>query len=124
MTLMCSSSWNSAGRHPCKVTIESNDLMQFNAHEMAVPVDCADVEVTLRNAGKLPAAVMGHDWVLAKDSFMFGGTTRVAQARKSGFSVGASLQHGQRRAVRLAEHSNSLGAKILPRTARPTRGDG
>jgi len=53
---------------PCKVTIESNDMMQFSTHEITVPADCADVEVTLRHAGKLPAAVMGHDWVLAKDS--------------------------------------------------------
>ena len=55
---------------PCKVTIESNDVMQFSAHEIAVPTDCADVEVTLRHAGQLPAKVMGHDWVLAKDSDM------------------------------------------------------
>lgn len=53
---------------PCKLTIESNDLMQFSARELAVPPDCAQVEVTLRNVGKLPAKVMGHDWVLAKDS--------------------------------------------------------
>ena len=39
---------------PCKVTIESNDVMQFSAHEIAVPTDCA--------------AVMGHDWVLAKEA--------------------------------------------------------
>ena len=55
---------------PCKVTIESNDVMRFSAHEIAVPTDCADVEVTLRHAGQLPAKVMGHDWVLAKDSDM------------------------------------------------------
>ena len=53
---------------PCKITIESNDMMQFNAHELSVPTNCADVEVTLRHAGQLPAKVMGHDWVLAKDS--------------------------------------------------------
>jgi azurin len=53
---------------PCKITIESNDMMQFSAHELAVPTNCADVEVTLRHAGQLPAKVMGHDWVLAKDS--------------------------------------------------------
>jgi azurin len=53
---------------PCSITIESNDMMQFSAHEMTVPADCAAVEVTLRHAGKLPATVMGHDWVLAKDS--------------------------------------------------------
>ena len=55
---------------PCKITIESNDMMQFSAHELAVPTNCAAVEVTLRHAGKLPARVMGHDWVLAKDSDM------------------------------------------------------
>jgi azurin len=57
---------------PCKITIESNDQMQYSAHELAVPSECADVEVTLRHAGKLPAKVMGHDWVLAKDSDMSG----------------------------------------------------
>src|SRR5438874_11736847 len=52
----------------CKVTIDSNDMMQFSAHELTVPGACTDVEVTLRHSGKLPAKVMGHDWVLAKDS--------------------------------------------------------
>ena len=53
---------------PCKLTIESNDLMQFSARELAVPPECSQVEVTLHNVGKLPAKVMGHDWVLARDS--------------------------------------------------------
>jgi azurin len=53
---------------PCKVSIESNDMMQFNVHELAIPADCAEVEVTLHHAGKLASAVMGHDWVLAKES--------------------------------------------------------
>jgi azurin len=55
---------------PCKLAIESNDLMQFNARELTVPPDCAQVELTLRNVGKFPAKVMGHDWVLAKDGDM------------------------------------------------------
>ncbi len=53
---------------PCKLTIESNDLMQFSARELTVPPECPQVELTLRNVGKLPARVMGHDWVLAKES--------------------------------------------------------
>ena len=57
---------------PCQITIESNDAMQFNAHEIAVPAECTDVELTLKHAGHLPAKVMGHDWVLAKDSDMSG----------------------------------------------------
>ena len=53
---------------PCKLTIESNDLMRFNARELVVPRECSEVELTLRNVGKLPARIMGHDWVLARDS--------------------------------------------------------
>jgi azurin len=57
---------------PCKITIESDDQMRYSAHELAVPTECTDVEVTLRHAGKLPAKVMGHDWVLARDADMSG----------------------------------------------------
>jgi azurin len=56
---------------PCNVTIEGNDRMQYNLHEITVPAQCAEVEVMLKHSGKLSARVMGHDWVLAKDSDMF-----------------------------------------------------
>jgi azurin len=55
---------------PCKLTIESNDRMQFSARELAVPPDCSQIELTLQNVGQLPARVMGHDWVLARESDM------------------------------------------------------
>lgn len=55
---------------PCKLTIESDDQMHFNVHEITVPKECGEVEVTLRHSGQLPAKVMGHDWVLARDADM------------------------------------------------------
>src|SRR5215469_2503605 len=55
---------------PCKLSLESNDQMQFSVRELFVPTECAEVEVTLTHSGKLPARSMGHDWVLAKDSDM------------------------------------------------------
>jgi azurin len=57
---------------PCKIDIDSNDRMQYSAHELRVPSACTDVEVTLRHSGKLSAQIMGHDWVLAKDADMPG----------------------------------------------------
>jgi azurin len=57
---------------PCKISIESNDMMQFNVRELAVPANCAEVEVTLHHSGKLGATVMGHDWVLAKEADVSG----------------------------------------------------
>lgn len=57
---------------PCAMMIESNDLMQYNLHEMTVSAGCTDIEVTLKHSGKLQAKVMGHDWVLARSSDMAG----------------------------------------------------
>jgi azurin len=59
-----------AHAEPCKLQLTSNDQMQFSVHELVVPADCAEVEVTLRHSGQLSAKAMGHDWVLAKDSDM------------------------------------------------------
>src|SRR5882762_9824295 len=52
----------------CQVTIEATDQMRFEEQTLPVASDCSEVEVTLRNTGKLPASVMGHDWVLTKTS--------------------------------------------------------
>jgi azurin len=57
---------------PCKLSIESNDAMQYNVREMIVPSGCGEVEVSLRHSGQLAAKVMGHDWVLARESDMPG----------------------------------------------------
>jgi azurin len=54
----------------CRLTIEANDLMQYNQKEMHVPVSCKTVQVTLVHTGKLAATVMGHNWVLAKTKDM------------------------------------------------------
>lgn len=54
----------------CELKIEGNDAMQFNTKEMTVEKDCTDVKVTLKHAGKLPKASMGHDWVLTKAADM------------------------------------------------------
>ena len=57
-----------ANADPCKLTIEGNDMMRFNLREMTVPTQCTEVEVNLRHSGQLPAKIMGHDWVLARES--------------------------------------------------------
>ena len=54
----------------CTLNIEGNDLMKFNVAELKVPADCTDVEVVLKHTGKLPAATMGHNWVLTKTADM------------------------------------------------------
>jgi azurin len=75
----------SAHAEPCKMSIESNDVMQYNVREMVVPAGCTDVEVSLRHGGQLAAKVMGHDWVLARESDMSAIVTA---------GLAAGLKHG------------------------------
>ena len=67
----------------CQVTIEATDQMRYDEQSLPVGPDCSEVEVTLRNTGKLPASAMGHDWVLTK-------TSDVSSVAAAGMSAGAA----------------------------------
>ena len=56
----------------CKLEIAGTDQMQYDKKELAVGADCTKVELTLKHTGKLPANIMGHNWVLSKTSDMMG----------------------------------------------------
>lgn len=49
----------------CATTVEANDAMQYNTKSITVPKACKSFKVTLKHVGKLPAAAMGHNWVLS-----------------------------------------------------------
>lgn len=78
---------------PCKLTIEGNDQMRFSASTLTVPPGCSQVELTLRNVGKLSVKVMGHDWVLAKENDM---PAIVNEGLTAGFTRGFVPQNDPR----------------------------
>jgi azurin len=53
-----------AADEACKLEIAGNDQMQYDKKELAVPATCKQVTLTIHHTGQLPAAAMGHDWVL------------------------------------------------------------
>jgi azurin len=61
--LLLSSPAAAAG-DPCKLEITGNDQMQYDKKELDVPATCKQVTLTIHHAGQLPAAAMGHNWVL------------------------------------------------------------
>jgi azurin len=65
----------------CTLAISGNDQMQYDKKELDVAADCTQVELTLTHSGKLPAAAMGHNWVLVK-------TADVAAVANAGMSAG------------------------------------
>src|SRR6202043_1729017 len=61
----------------------ATDQMRFEQHTLQVESQCTEVEVTLHNTGKLPANIMGHDWVLTK-------TSDVSSVANAGMGAGAA----------------------------------
>ena len=72
----------------CKLSISATDQMRFEQQTLEVDGQCTEVEVTLHNAGKLPANVMGHDWVLTK-------TADVASVANAGMDAGLANNYQQ-----------------------------
>jgi azurin len=65
----------------CQLQISGNDAMQYDKKELDVAADCTQVQLTLTHSGKLPAAAMGHNWVLVK-------TADVTSVANAGMSAG------------------------------------
>ncbi len=86
----------------CKLEISGNDLMQFDKKELAVAADCTEVELTLKHSGKLPAASMGHNWVLAKTADV----NALATAGMSAELKNNYIPPGDKRAI---AHSKVIG---------------
>lgn len=79
----------------CKLEIAGNDLMQYDKKELTAAPDCTQVEITLKHTGKLPAAAMGHNWVLVKSDDL----TAVANAGAAAGLQNSYLQPGDKRVI-------------------------
>ena len=52
----------------CAVNVEAGDALSFSTTKIEIPASCTNAVINLTHTGNLPAAVMGHNWVLAKTS--------------------------------------------------------
>lgn len=68
MAFVTATAWGAASlaSTACEAEIESNDAMQFGKASLEVPDSCKQFTVKLKHVGKLPAAAMGHNWVLTR----------------------------------------------------------
>ena len=86
----------------CKLEISGNDQMQYDKKELAVPGSCKEVTVTLHHAGQLPAAAMGHNWVLVNTPDL----TAVANA---GMGAGLASDYVPAGDKRVLAHTKVVG---------------
>ena len=50
----------------CLLTLKVGDNLAFSQSEIDIPIRCEEFTITLSHEGSLPAAVMGHNFVVAK----------------------------------------------------------
>ena len=84
-----------AHANDCQLTIQANDMIQYNARTLQVDAGCKLVELTLRHVGKQDARTIGHDWVLSRTSDVSALTSRGLTA---GFDSGY-LPAGDKRII-------------------------
>ena len=93
---------NAAFGKTCALHIEGNDMMKFNVAELKVAADCTEVELTLKHVGKLPAASMGHNWVLTK-------TADVVAVANAGIGAGPVKNYVPDGDKRIIAHTKVVG---------------
>jgi azurin len=86
----------------CQLNINATDQMRFEQQTLQVDAHCTEVEVTLHNMGKLPASVMGHDWVLTK-------TADVASVANAGMSAGLANNYQKPGDTRILAATKVIG---------------
>ena len=86
----------------CKLTIGATDQMRFEQQTLQVDAQCTEVEVTLHNSGKLPANIMGHDWVLTK-------TSDVASVANAGMGAGLANNYQKPGDTRIVAATKIIG---------------
>ena len=87
----------------CEVTVEGNDQMKFNTNQIVVDKSCEKFTVTIKHAGKMAKAVMGHNFVLAKTADLQGVAGDAAKA-------GAAKDYIPDGDARVIAHTKLVGA--------------
>lgn len=86
----------------CEVTIGSTDQMTYLQDHISVSRSCKQFTVTLQHTGRMPAAAMGHNWVLSKTSDVQG----IATDGIAAGSANSFLKTGDRRII---AHTRLIG---------------
>jgi azurin len=97
----------------CKLEIAGNDMMKFDQQELKVAGDCAQVELTLKHTGKLPAQAMGHNWTLVQ-------TADLAAVANAGMSAGLDKDYLPAGDKRVLAHTKVIGGGQTTSVTFPT----
>jgi azurin len=97
----------------CGTTIEGNDAMQYNVGSIAVPASCGKFTITLKHAGKMPVAAMGHNVVIAK-------AAELQAVAADGMAAGVAANYIKADDARVIAHTKLVGGGESTSVTFPT----
>ncbi len=86
----------------CTIAVDSTDRMMFDTKEIAISKACKEFTVNLTHSGKLPAAAMGHNWVLSK-------AADAAAVARAGLGAGLDNQYIEPGDERVIAYTDIIG---------------
>lgn len=84
----------------CAIDVTADDALRFSTKEIVVPPSCTQFTVNLAHIGKMPAASMGHNIVIAQ-------TSDLAAVAKDGAAV--QPDHVKEGDARVIAHTKIIG---------------
>ena len=69
---LINASVQAASADDCVVAIDAGDALSYSKQSINIPRSCSSATINFTHNGSLPAAVMGHNWVLAKTADLQG----------------------------------------------------
>lgn len=91
----------------CETTVASTDQMTYLQNEVSVSRSCKQFTVTLQHTGRMPAAAMGHNWVLSK-------TSDVQAIATDGIAAGNAKSYLKDGDSRVVAHTKLIGGVKAP----------
>jgi len=99
---LCASACAPALAADCAVTVEGNDMMQFNTKSITVPKACKNFTVTLKHTGKMPKTAMGHNLVVTTAADLMA-------VNADGMKAGAAADFVKKDDARVIAHTKVIG---------------
>lgn len=86
----------------CALTVEANDMMQFNTKSITVPKECKKFSLTLKHVGKMPKTAMGHNLVVTT-------AADFTAVNADGMKAGAAADYVKKDDARVIAHTKVVG---------------
>ena len=90
----------------CSFDIEVGDYLKFSTASMSAEKSCGTITVNMKHTGKLPAKIMGHNWVLSN-------TADVQAVSMEGMRAGLVASYVPAGDDRVLAVSNVIGLSLI-----------